>query len=87
MRKLTFDNAAAWELNDRGLVRTGFAADLVLFDEDGAAGHAGRGVGFAGWRATAGAKGGGDRGDDRQWDGGVRGRRGDRRLFRPCSEG
>jgi N-acyl-D-amino-acid deacylase len=33
VRKLTFDNAAAWELNDRGLVRTGFAADLVLFDE------------------------------------------------------
>jgi N-acyl-D-amino-acid deacylase len=32
VRKLTFDNAAAWELNDRGLVRTGFAADLVLFD-------------------------------------------------------
>ncbi len=34
VRKLTFDNAAAWELNDRGLVRSGFAADLVLFDED-----------------------------------------------------
>ena len=33
VRKLTFDNAAAWELNDRGLVRSGFAADLVLFDE------------------------------------------------------
>ena len=32
VRKLSFDNAAAWELNDRGLVRTGFAADLVLFD-------------------------------------------------------
>ena len=33
IRKMTFDNAAAWELNDRGLVRTGFAADLVVFDE------------------------------------------------------
>jgi N-acyl-D-amino-acid deacylase len=33
VRKLSFDNAAAWELNDRGLVRSGFAADLVLFDE------------------------------------------------------
>ncbi|HEY1934945.1 MAG TPA: amidohydrolase family protein [Acetobacteraceae bacterium] len=33
VRMLTFDNAAAWELNDRGLVRTGFAADLVVFDE------------------------------------------------------
>ncbi|MGE0419424.1 MAG: amidohydrolase family protein, partial [Acetobacteraceae bacterium] len=33
IRMLTFDNAAAWELNDRGLVRKGFAADLVLFDE------------------------------------------------------
>jgi len=35
VRKLTFDNATAWELNDRGLVRAGFAADLVLFDEAG----------------------------------------------------
>jgi N-acyl-D-amino-acid deacylase len=33
VRKMTFDNAAAWELNDRGLVRSGFAADLVVFDE------------------------------------------------------
>ena len=34
VRKLTFDNASAWELPDRGLVRKGFAADLVLFEED-----------------------------------------------------
>ncbi|MSO90153.1 MAG: hypothetical protein EXR01_00975 [Acetobacteraceae bacterium] len=34
IRRLTFDNAAAWEMNDRGLVRAGFAADLVLFDAD-----------------------------------------------------
>jgi N-acyl-D-aspartate/D-glutamate deacylase len=33
VRKLTFDNAAAWEIDDRGLVRAGFRADLVLFDE------------------------------------------------------
>jgi len=33
VRKLTFDNASAWELNDRGLVRSGMNADLVLFDE------------------------------------------------------
>ncbi len=33
IRKLTFDNASAWELPDRGLVRKGFAADLVVFDE------------------------------------------------------
>ncbi len=33
VRKLTFDNASAWELNDRGLLRTGYRADLVLFDE------------------------------------------------------
>src|SRR5262249_25987930 len=33
VRKLTFDNASAWELNDRGLVRTAMKADLVLFDE------------------------------------------------------
>ncbi len=33
VRMLTFDNAQAWEMPDRGLVRTGFVADLVLFDE------------------------------------------------------
>jgi N-acyl-D-amino-acid deacylase len=33
IRMLTFDNASAWELPDRGLVRTSYAADLVLFDE------------------------------------------------------
>ena len=33
VRKLTFDNASAWELNDRGLLRAGYKADLVLFDE------------------------------------------------------
>jgi N-acyl-D-amino-acid deacylase len=33
VRKLTFDNASAWDLNDRGLLRTGYKADLVLFDE------------------------------------------------------
>ena len=34
VRKLTFDNASAWELGDRGLVRAGYRADLVLFDAD-----------------------------------------------------
>ena len=33
VRMLTFDNASAWELPDRGLVRSGYAADLVVFDE------------------------------------------------------
>src|SRR5579884_3358797 len=33
VRMLTFDNASAWELPDRGLLRTGYAADLVIFDE------------------------------------------------------
>ena len=33
VRMLTFDNASAWELPERGLVRRGWAADLVLFDE------------------------------------------------------
>ena len=34
IRMLTFDNASAWELPDRGLVRTGYAADLLVFDEE-----------------------------------------------------
>ncbi|SJZ33738.1 N-acyl-D-aspartate/D-glutamate deacylase [Enhydrobacter aerosaccus] len=34
IRKLTHDNAAAWELGDRGLIREGYKADLVLFEED-----------------------------------------------------
>jgi N-acyl-D-amino-acid deacylase len=33
VRMLTFDNASAWELRGRGLIRTGYAADLVVFDE------------------------------------------------------
>jgi len=33
VRKLTFDNASAWDLGDRGLLRTGYRADVVLFDE------------------------------------------------------
>lgn len=33
VRMLTFDNASAWELPNRGLIRAGYAADLVLFDE------------------------------------------------------
>jgi N-acyl-D-aspartate/D-glutamate deacylase len=30
--KLSFDNAAAWGLADRGLLKAGYRADLVLFD-------------------------------------------------------
>jgi len=33
VRMLTFDNASAWELPDRGLIRTGYKADLVVFDQ------------------------------------------------------
>jgi N-acyl-D-amino-acid deacylase len=33
VRKLTFDNASAWDISDRGLLRAGYRADLVLFDE------------------------------------------------------
>jgi len=31
---LTYDNASAWELRDRGLIKSNYAADLVLFDAD-----------------------------------------------------
>lgn len=34
IKRLTHDNACAWELHDRGLVQTGYKADLVLFEED-----------------------------------------------------
>ncbi len=34
VRKLTFDNAAAWGLDDRGLLKAGYRADLVLFDAE-----------------------------------------------------
>ena len=33
VRKLSFDNASAWDITDRGLLKTGYRADLVLFDE------------------------------------------------------
>jgi N-acyl-D-amino-acid deacylase len=35
VKKITHDNAAAWELGDRGLVREGYRADIVLFEENG----------------------------------------------------
>ena len=31
---LTRDNAVAWEMGDRGELREGFAADVVIFDEN-----------------------------------------------------
>lgn len=34
VKKITRDNAVAWDLTDRGLVREGYRADLVLFEED-----------------------------------------------------
>jgi len=34
VRMLTFDNASAWELEGRGLIRTGYAADIVVFDDE-----------------------------------------------------
>ena len=34
VRMLSFDNASAWELPNRGLIRPGYAADLVLFDQE-----------------------------------------------------
>jgi N-acyl-D-amino-acid deacylase len=35
VKKLTHDNAVAWELAGRGEVREGYHADLVLFEENG----------------------------------------------------
>ena len=35
VRKITHDNARAWELDDRGLIRDGYRADIVLFEENG----------------------------------------------------
>jgi len=35
VKRLTHDNAVAWELKGRGLVREGYKADLVLFEENG----------------------------------------------------
>ncbi len=34
VKKLTHDNAMAWEMNDRGLLSEGYRADIVLFEED-----------------------------------------------------
>jgi N-acyl-D-aspartate/D-glutamate deacylase len=34
IRKLTHDNAVAWEMKGRGLLREGYHADIVLFEED-----------------------------------------------------
>ena len=34
VKKITRDNAVAWDMGDRGLVREGFRADLNLFEED-----------------------------------------------------
>jgi len=34
IRKLTHDNAAAWEMKGRGLLAEGYHADILLFEED-----------------------------------------------------
>jgi N-acyl-D-aspartate/D-glutamate deacylase len=34
VRKMTRDNAEAWEMHDRGVVKAGYRADLVVFDAD-----------------------------------------------------
>ncbi|MFT5446346.1 MAG: N-acyl-D-amino-acid deacylase [Gammaproteobacteria bacterium] len=34
VREVTFNPAMNWELRDRGLLRTGYAADLLVFDPD-----------------------------------------------------
>jgi N-acyl-D-aspartate/D-glutamate deacylase len=34
VRMVTFEPATLWGLNDRGLLREGFAADIAIFDPD-----------------------------------------------------
>lgn len=34
VRRITYDTATVWGLHDRGLIRTGMAGDLVVFDPD-----------------------------------------------------
>ncbi len=34
VKKITHDNAVAWDMTDRGMIREGFRADLNLFEED-----------------------------------------------------
>jgi len=34
VRMLSFEPASAWGLHDRGLLREGLAADLIVFDPD-----------------------------------------------------
>ena len=34
VRMLTFENASSWDMHDRGLLRAGHAADVVVFDEE-----------------------------------------------------
>ena len=88
IKKLTHDNAAAWDLNDRGVVREGYKADLVLFEENGIRPLPADGrEGPARRRPPPGAEGRGHQGDHRQRRRGVRGWRGDRRLCRPGAEG
>lgn len=33
VKKLAYDNARAWDMHDRGLVKEGFKADILLFEE------------------------------------------------------
>ena len=88
VRMLTFDNASAWELPDRGLVRTGYAADLVVFDEAAhPAAPADRRAGSAGRRPAPRAEGGRHRRHDRQRRRRRRARRADRRICRTGAEG
>ncbi len=79
VRKMTHDNARAFELKGRGLVKEGYSADLVLFEADRVRPQVPKiETDLPGRRPPPGAEGRRDPRDDRQW----RRDAGERRIHR-----